>query len=195
MDEVVQDVRYGLRALRRAPSYAIVAALTLALGIGANTAIFSVVETVLLRPPAGVVEPERVVYLFTSDYSGPAYGRSSYPDVEEVARATDVFAAVSAFDVTAVTLEAGEALARAPLHLGVVAEEVRLPAAREARPELGLAVRETTAYPEIMLGVGALRFGLERDPHLLAHVPRHVVRRELVVGLLDGERVDVAVLG
>src|ERR1700750_2750033 len=68
LESIVQDVRYGIRGLRNSPGFSAIALLTLALGIGATTAIFSVVNAVLLRP-LPIREPSRVFVLHDQFFS------------------------------------------------------------------------------------------------------------------------------
>ena len=97
-----QDVRYGFRTLRRQPVFTLIAILTLALGIGANTAMFSVVNGVLLRP-LGFHEPERLVMIWTDN---PTYqlGFHEFPaansDLPEWRATATSFEKIAAFQST-----------------------------------------------------------------------------------------------
>jgi len=96
MGWVLSDVRYAWRRLLQQPGFTLAAVLTLALGTGINIALFTILNAILLRPTPGVREPDRLVAIYTSDYSGPTYGGSSFPDYEAIAQ-TDVFTGATAF--------------------------------------------------------------------------------------------------
>jgi predicted permease len=93
-----QDIGYALRSLRRSPGFVLAVVLTLGLGIGANTAVFTVTEGVLLRPPP-FHEPGRLVRVFTR-FGGVSNRRASLsrPEVEDFRKARDIFAPLAAYN-------------------------------------------------------------------------------------------------
>jgi putative ABC transport system permease protein len=94
MHPLTQDFRYGIRILRAAPAFTVVAVVTLALGIGANTAIFSIVDAVLLRPLA-MVHPERVM-LLQEAWQGRGGGGVSVGNFADIREQNSSFASTSA---------------------------------------------------------------------------------------------------
>jgi putative ABC transport system permease protein len=92
VEESIQDARYGIRGFRKNPGFACVAIVTLAIGIGASLAIFSVVDALLLRP---LPVPHARELVTLSRWLGDNYSESfSYPQVRELADRRDVFASL-----------------------------------------------------------------------------------------------------
>jgi putative ABC transport system permease protein len=104
MDTLLQDLRHAARSLRRAPAFTAAAVLTLALGIGANAAIFSVVDGVLLRP-APFPDVDRLMMVWETDRnSGTAREPASIPDFRDFAQRASQFSALAAFTPAEVSL-------------------------------------------------------------------------------------------
>jgi macrolide transport system ATP-binding/permease protein len=97
-----QDLRFGARMLMKQPGFTLIAVITLALGIGANAAIFSLVNSVLLRPLA-VAQPEQLVRIGN---------HTSYPNFRDLAERTQGFSAVAAHTIVQLNLGQGEAMGK-----------------------------------------------------------------------------------
>jgi len=96
METIIQDVRDGIRSLLKRPSYTAIALVTLALGIGANTAIFSLISTVLLRP-LPVRHPEQLVEVYGTFHHGADYTIQSYLNYKDYRDRNDVFSGLMAY--------------------------------------------------------------------------------------------------
>ena len=107
MDTLRQDLIYALRRLSTAPGFSIVTILTLALGIGANSAIFSIVYAVLLKP-LPFPEPERLVQLYQmhEGRNVPYFSPQNFLDTEGQARSFEAIAAVDRGPSSALTVVA-----------------------------------------------------------------------------------------
>jgi predicted permease len=105
------DLRFGARMLRRAPGFTVTAALTIALGIGANTTIFSLMNVLLLRPLPGTVRSDELVLLGRTQ-EGQGFDTFSYPDYLDYRAAARSLSAVAASFVAPAHLSTGGASER-----------------------------------------------------------------------------------
>jgi predicted permease len=185
METLFQDVRYGLRMLLRKPAFTAVAILTLALGVGANTAIFSIVNAVLLRS-LPFRDPDRLVRIY---FNNPGVGlrnvRFSVPEFDDLKTRTDVFEDVSVL-VSGPTNLTG---VKQPEHLEVLETSPNYFSMLGAAPELGrLLGHQDFALgfaPVVVISDGLWRRSYGADPGLLGRSLRLDNDLYTIVGVLS----------
>jgi predicted permease len=113
---MLSDVRYALHWLLRSPGFTAAAVVSLAVGIGFNTALFSVIDALLLRP-LPVAQPDRLVDVYTRSTDGDAYATNSYPDYLDFRAKNTVFTDMLGYSPSIAAVKAGE---RSRMALGEV---------------------------------------------------------------------------
>ncbi len=183
-DDVGRDIRFAFRTLRRTPGFTLIALITFALGIGANTAIFSVVNAVLLRP-LPYPNAARVVRLFETQEGVPGYGAVNYLNAMDWKRdATNSFERMGAYYVSNITMDSDGEPER--LREGVLSTEV-LPALG-TKPLLGrmfLPEEEIRGKHRVLiLGEALWRRRFASDPSIVGKTVTLESTPFIVVGVM-----------
>jgi predicted permease len=171
IENFVQDVRFGLRMLRRSPGFTVLTILCLTLGIGANAAVYSWVEGILIRPYPLVSHQERLVAL-----AGTVRGerdQTSWPDLLDVQRSCTLCQALFVSNITGATLSIGE---RAELTTGSIVSANYFDAIG-VHPMLGRGFEAgedsgRNAHPVVVIGYHLWQSRFKGDPEILGKTQR-----------------------
>ncbi|MGA7521599.1 MAG: ABC transporter permease [Acidobacteriaceae bacterium] len=184
LERLAQDIRYGLRALAKNPAFTLVAVATLALGIGANTAIFSVVDAVLLRP-LPYTDPGRLVSMSEDQPKAAVTGAGmSWPAFTVLRGSQSPFSAIAGLATHALTLTGhGE-----PADESTVAVTPDFFLLFAARPLLGRTLLPQDgadgAPAAVILSENLWRTRFGADPHIAGHTIALDQRSFTVVGVM-----------
>ncbi len=184
LDILVQDIRYALRVLRQKPLFSGVAILTLALGIGGITAIFSIVNAVLLRP-LPFPEPDRLVRIF---FSNPGLGMRSVlysvPELEDLRNRAGVFQYVTGTERGSLNMTGGSQ----PERLEQITTSANYFAMLGAAPEIGrlLGPEDNTPglAPSVVISDSLWHRDFAGDPNVLGRTIRLDGEAFQIVGVL-----------
>ncbi|NJL27494.1 MAG: ABC transporter permease [Thermoanaerobaculia bacterium] len=184
MGALLQDLRYALRYLLRSPGFAVTAVLTLALGIGANSAIFSVLNGVLLKP-LPFEEPDRLMYFSTRF---PTIGHDEFPlalsEFLDFQEDNQTFAQVAAWIVTSVNLSGADE----PLRATAIQTTYEVFEVLKVRAALGRVLERGDDEPGkpdvIILSDGLWRRAFGADPRVLGRTIEFNGRAAEVIGVL-----------
>src|ERR1051326_2099520 len=114
VDKLAMDARYAVRTLLKSPAYALVAIVTLALGIGANAAIFAIINAALLHPLAGVPHPERLIMIGSTAPTGPYasardFDKLAFPHLQDFRDQARTLDGVAGYSSTLTSVRARDA--------------------------------------------------------------------------------------
>jgi predicted permease len=184
MELLLQDVRYAVRLLFKRPLFATVAVVTLALGIGANTAIFSVVDAVLLAPLA-YEEPDRLMMIWAINSSSNADQQpASVPDYDDLKEQSQTFDEIAASRSQAFNLTGGDE----PERVGGARVSVNMFSALGARPVVGRDFLESEglagAEPVVILSHNLWQQRYGSDPAIVGRALNIDGKSYTVVGVL-----------
>lgn len=183
MNTLLQDVRYAVRVLRQSPGFILVAVLSLGLGIGANTAIFSLIDAALFRP-LPVEQPDRLVSIFTTDKKNPGNLPMSHLNYLDYREHNGVFSDVAAFTFGQMNLTTGSE-----------AEEVVVQVATGnyfavlgLRPQIGRTFlpeedRTPDSHPVVVMGHGLWERRFGSDPAIVGRTVSLNRRSFTVIGV------------
>jgi predicted permease len=168
METLLQDIRYGLRMLAKNPGFTFVAVLTLALGIGANTAIFSVVNSAILRP-LPFHDSGRLIRVWSSNFRTKASKfANSYPDFADWRAQNTVFESMAAFTDSTITLTGIDE----PAHLETETVSSGTFELLGAAPELGrtfLPEEDDPHHHVVILSHSLWKDRFAGDPGIIGH--------------------------
>jgi len=184
MESLIRDIRHGVRQLRSAPGITAVAVLCIALGVGANTAIFSLVNAILLRPIAGVTDPGELVEVGRNQPPSTEMDTFSYPSFRELDQAADGIVDLAGWTFSSIALS-GENEPEVILGMSVTAEYFTVLGLEPARGRFFTAeetpIPGSPALAVISHGLWMRRFG--GDPTILGRTLRINGEPAAVIGV------------
>jgi len=187
LEHLARDVRYGLRSLRRHPAFSAMAVLSLAIGIGANAAIFGVAHAVLFRAPP-LKDPRTLVNIYESD-DGRGFNPMSYPNTEDLRKGTThVFRGIAASTFAVAQIDHGGTV-------GTVMGEAVTGGAFALlgiEPQLGRAIQPEDdvargGHPVVMLSHGYWQRAFGGDPQVVGRTLEIGRRSYTIIGVAPAD--------
>ena len=187
IEHLARDVRYGLRSLRRHPGFTAMAVLSLAIGIGANTAIFGVAHAVLFRQ-SPLADPDTLVNIYEAESAGQ-FNPMSYPNIEDLRRGTtQVFSGIAASAFAVAQIDRGGTVAT------VMGEAVTggAFALLGVEPQLGRAIQPQDdvargGHPVVMLSHGYWQRAFGGDPQVVGRTLQMGRRGYTIIGVAPAD--------